>query len=264
MHRAAETRPRKPWNLLITLKKTARAPQKKTRPTASRKPTSAGILKLIESVGGARQQYVAKTLLFEQGQPVGPVYYIVRGKIQITVLSKQGKEGAIAIFSDGDFVGEASLMPQPLYLDSALAVTDCDVIQIHNYTLRLALAQNKPFAEYFTNFLLQRTLDVQADLIDHLFNSSEKRLARALLLLANFGQAGKLEPIANITHELLAQRIGTTRARISFFMNKFRRLGLIEYNGEIKVHSGLLNVVLNESPLGQRPKTVPEGKTRVK
>jgi CRP-like cAMP-binding protein len=115
--------------------------------------------------------------------------------------------------------------------------------------MRALLHKKRAASLYFTNFLLQRTLDVQADLVDHLFNSSEKRLARVLLLLANFGHEGRLEPITNVTHDMLAQRVGTTRARVSFFMNKFRRLGLTDYNGTIKVHSGLLNVVLYDSRL---------------
>lgn len=205
------------------------------------------ILKILEKGGATLLRFKSKAALFNQGDPVGSVYFIIQGQVQITVRSRQGKEGAIAIFSKGDFVGEASLTRQPLYLDSALTLTDCEVLKMQSYDLRAMLDSNAALTEYFTNFLLKRTIDVQADLVDHLFNSSEKRLARVLLLLANFGHAGKLEPIANITHELLAQRVGTTRARITFFMNKFRRLGLIDYDGEIKVNSGLLNIVLGDA-----------------
>jgi CRP/FNR family cyclic AMP-dependent transcriptional regulator len=190
-----------------------------------------------------------KAILFAQGERSEFIYYIVQGRVESSVLSPHGKEGTIAVLNKGDFVGEASLTRQPLYLDTAAAVTECDLLVLDSEQMRLVYEENERVAAYFTSFLLQRTLDVQADLIDHLFNSSEKRLARVLLLLANFGHEGRLEPITNVTHDMLAQRVGTTRARISYFMNKFRRLGLIEYNGEIRVHSGLLNVVLHDARL---------------
>jgi CRP/FNR family transcriptional regulator, cyclic AMP receptor protein len=222
--------------------------KKRPRSGVSRNLQAAVIAKAVAAYGGKPITYGAKTPLYRQGEPVGPVYYIVGGNVQVTVVSKQGREGALATLAAGDFVGEATLTRNPLYLDSAVALTDCELLSIGTDRFRHSLTKSDALATYFTNFLLKRTLDVQAELIDHLFNSTEKRLARVLLLLANFGQEGRLEPIANVTQELLAQRVGTTRARISFFMNKFRRLGLIEYNGAIKVHSGLLSIVINETP----------------
>lgn len=211
--------------------------------------TPAALIKTLIA-GGARSLIKrAKAAVFVQGQPADSIYFVVRGRVETTVVSRQGKEGAIALCTKGDFVGEACLTPLPLYLDSASAVTDCELLVLSSAQMRAVLHKKRGAAVYFTNFLLQRTLDVQADLIDHLFNSSEKRLARVLLLLANFGREGRLEPITHVTHDMLAQRVGTTRARVSFFMNKFRRLGLIEYIGTIKVHSGLLNVVLHDSRL---------------
>jgi CRP/FNR family cyclic AMP-dependent transcriptional regulator len=211
--------------------------------------TSAALVKTLVAGGARTLRKSAKSVVFVQGQRSDSIYYIVQGRVTTTVLSQQGKEGTIALYTKGDFVGEASLTKQPLYLDSATAVTDCELLVLTNDQMRNVLRTKEPAALYFTNFLLQRTLDVQADLVDHLFNSSEKRLARVLLLLANFGHEGRLELITNVTHDMLAQRVGTTRARVSFFMNKFRRLGLIEYNGTIKVHSGLLNVVLHDARL---------------
>jgi len=222
---------------------------KAPKPIKGAVPSHEEIAAILEAAGAQRRGYRAKTNLFSQGSASDTIYYITSGKVQITVVSKQGKEGTIALLSKGDFVGEGCLTLQPLYLDSAVTTEDCEILTLAAKKMRTELHHNTVLAEYFTNFLLKRTLDVQADLVDHLFNSSEKRLARILLLLANFGHTGKLEPIPNVTQELLAQRVGTTRARISFFMNKFRRLGLIEYNGKIKVHSGLLNVVLNDSRL---------------
>lgn len=221
------------------------------KPTKAASLTPAALVKILVTAGARHVHKRAKAVLFSQGDRSDAIYYIVHGRVERTVISEQGKEGTIAICAKGDFVGEASLTQQPVYLDCAVAVSDCDLLALHSHEMRAVLAKNGRASTYFTNFLLQRTLDVQADLIDHLFNSSEKRLARVLLLLANFGHEGRLEPITNVTHEMLAQRVGTTRARISFFMNKFRRLGLIEYNGEIRVHSGLLNVVLHNSRLAE-------------
>lgn len=189
----------------------------------------------------------AKTELFSQGQLANHLFYIIQVKVQISVLSKQGREGIIGLLSKGDFVGEASLTGQVSYLESAKAFTDCSTLKIPAVLMRDMIRESSTLSEYFTHFLLQHTIDVQADLIDHLFNSSEKRLARALLLLANFRNSGKLEPIPPISQELLAERVGTTRSRINFFMNKFRRLDLIDYNGHITVHSGLMNVVLSDT-----------------
>ena len=163
------------------------------------------------------------------------------------MISKQGREAVIALLSEGDFFGEGCLIAQPLRLATAVSMTDAVVMRVEKTeTLRLLHAE-PDFAEAFTVHLLTRNSRVEADLADHLFNSSEKRLARALLLLANFGKEGRPEPIiAKISQETLAEMIGTTRPRVSFFMNKFRKLGFIEYNGRLQVHSSLLSVVLRE------------------
>jgi CRP-like cAMP-binding protein len=195
-------------------------------------------------------RYRANAGLFRQGDSAAWVYYIVEGKVHVSVTSKQGKEGVIALpLGAGDFVGESSLTDQPLYLTSAATVTPAEIIKISRESMRDALKADVLLAEAFTAFLLQHSMDVEAELVDHLFNSSEKRLARTLLLLANFGDEGRLQPIKGVSQELLAQRVGTTRGRISFFMNKFRRLGLIDYNGAIHVRGGLLAVVLHDARL---------------
>ena len=218
--------------------------EKKERPL-----TQAGLVKTLVASGAHTLVKRAKSVVFDQGHPADSIFYIVRGRVETTVVSRQGKEGTIALYKKGDFVGEAALTALPLYLDSAATITECELLMLSAEQMRAVLHKKRSAALYFTNFLLQRTLDVQADLVDHLFNSSEKRLARVLLLLANFGHEGRLGPITNVTHDMLAQRVGTTRARVSHFMNKFRRLGLVEYNGTINVHSGLLNIVLHDSRL---------------
>jgi CRP-like cAMP-binding protein len=196
-----------------------------------------------------QERYPANGNLFRQGESATWVHYIVEGKVHVSVTSKHGKEGIIALpLGVGDFVGEISLTEQPLYLASANTVEPAVIIKISRESMRGALKANPALAEAFTAFLLQHSIDVEAELVDHLFNSSEKRLARILLLLANFGEEGQLQPI-RISQELLAQRVGTTRGRISFFMNKFRRLGLIDYNGTIHVRGGLLAVVLHDGRL---------------
>ena len=202
---------------------------------------------LLQEGGAKLVETQAKTELFSQGEAADHLFYVLQGKVQISVLSKQGREGMIGLLSKGDFVGEASLTGQVSYLESAKAFTDCRALKIPAVLMHDLIRKSPTLSEYFTHFLLQHTIDVQADLIDHLFNSSEKRLARVLLPLANFRNSGKLEPIPPISQELLAERVGTTRSRINFFMNKFRRLGLIDYNGHITVHSGLMNVVLSDT-----------------
>jgi CRP-like cAMP-binding protein len=231
----------------MTVEKSPYKPNAK--PSRATLPTVATLAKLLLAAGAQRIRKRPKSLLFAQGERSDTIYFIISGRVESSVVSPQGKEGTIALFAKGDFVGEASLTQQPVYLDSATAVTECDLLVLDSEHMRGLHQRSARVAVYFTDFLLKRTLDVQADLIDHLFNSSEKRLARVLLLLANFGKEGRLEPITNVTHDMLAQRVGTTRSRISYFMNKFRRLGLIEYNGEIRVHSGLLNVVLHDARL---------------
>jgi CRP/FNR family transcriptional regulator, cyclic AMP receptor protein len=171
----------------------------------------------------------------------------VRGKIKIAVLSEQGKEAVVGLLGKGDFFGEGCLIAQSLRLATATSMTDTTAMRIEKAEMIRVLHAEPAFAEVFTAHLLTRNSRVEADLADHLFNSSEKRLARTLLLLANFGKEGQPEPITTkISQETLAEMVGTTRPRVSFFMNKFRKLGFIDYNGELKVHSSLLSVLLRD------------------
>ena len=177
------------------------------------------------------------------------MFYVQKGKVKITVVSEQGKEAVVAVLGPDEFCGEGCLTGQPLRLATAAAMTESEIMRLEKETMVRVLHEEPAFSEFFVSHLLTRTIRVEADLVDQLFNSSEKRLARALLLLANFGKESQPEPIiATVSQETLAEMIGTTRSRVSFFMNKFRKLGLINYNGNIEVHSSLLNVVLHEEP----------------
>ena len=177
------------------------------------------------------------------------MFYIQKGKVKVTVVSEQGKEAVVAVLGPDEFCGEGCLTGQPLRLATATAMTDCEIMRLEKAAMIRVLHEEPAFSEMFVSHLLARTVRVEADLVDQLFNSSEKRLARALLLLANFGKDGRPEPIiAKVSQETLAEMIGTTRSRVSYFMNKFRKLGLIDYNGRIEIHSSLLNVVLHEEP----------------
>ena len=176
-------------------------------------------------------------------------FTFIVGKVKNTVVSEQGKEAVVAVLGTGDFFGEGCLTGQPLRLATVSAVTECVIVRITKADITRVIHEEPAFAELFIAHLLARNSRVEEDLVDQLFNSSEKRLARTLLLLANFGKEGRPEPIiAKISQETLAEMIGTTRSRVSFFMNRFRKLGLINYNGQIEVHSSLLNVVLHEKP----------------
>jgi len=176
-------------------------------------------------------------------------FTFIVGKVKNTVVSEQGKEAVVAVLGTGDFFGEGCLTGQPLRLATVSAVTECVIVRITKADITRVIHEEPAFAELFIAHLLARNSRVEEDLVDQLFNSSEKRLARTLLLLANFGKEGRPEPIiAKISQETLAEMIGTTRSRVSFFMNRFRKLGLIDYNGQIEVHSSLLNVVLHEKP----------------
>jgi len=173
------------------------------------------------------------------------VFYIQKGKVKLSVVSNSGREAVLAIIGPGDFFGETCLAAQPVRLQSATAIGDSTVIRVAKPTMIGLLRRRPEFSEVFMMHLLSRNMRVEEDLVDQLFNSSEKRLARVLLLLANFGKEGKAEPlITKISQETLAEMVGTTRSRVSFFMNKFRKLGFIEYNGGLSVHSSLLSVVL--------------------
>ncbi len=189
-----------------------------------------------------------KAAFFTQGNPADCVYYLQSGRAKLTVLSKSGKEATITLLTSGDFVGEESLAGVlGLRMASATAITACTAMKIERSEMIRVMHEEHTFSDLFLKFLLARSMRTQADLVDQLFNSSEKRLARILLLMAEFGSTGEPETlIPQITQETLADMIGTTRSRVSFFMNRFRKLGFIEYNGRIHVHKSLLNVVLHD------------------
>ncbi len=188
-----------------------------------------------------------KHTIFSQGDAAEAVFYIQAGKVKLTVVSKQGKEAVVAVLERGSFFGESCLAGQTVRSATATALEDSSLVRIDKDAMIRVLHEEPTFAELFIAYLLAHTLRVEEDLVDHLFNSSEMRLARVLLLMAHFGKEGKPETvIAKISQETLAEMIGTTRSRVSFFMNKFRKLGFIDYNGTLRVHSSLLNVVLHD------------------
>lgn len=198
--------------------------------------------------GRTVHRYRAKQAIFSQGDRAEAVFYIQDGKMRLTVLSKQGKEATIALLGSGDFLGEGCLAAdQPVRLATATAITDCSVLRIEKREMLRTLHEERGLSDLFVAYVIERHNRTQADLVDQLFNSSEKRLARALLILARFGKEDKPEDvIPQISQETLAEMVGTTRSRVNFFMNKFRRLGFIDYNGGLQVHSSLLGVVLHE------------------
>jgi CRP/FNR family cyclic AMP-dependent transcriptional regulator len=200
--------------------------------------------------GGSHVSNHGKNLkVFSQGDPADAVFYIREGKVKISVVSERGKEAVVALHGKGDFFGEGCLTGQPLRLATAATMTDCVITRIEKAAIVRVLHDEPKFSEMFMAYLLTRNARVEEDLVDQLFNSSEKRLARVLLLMANFGKDGRTEPIiGKISQETLAEIVGTTRSRVSVFMNKFRRLGFIEYNGHLEVHNSLLNVVLFDNP----------------
>jgi len=203
----------------------------------------------LSKVGKGRTiaDYSKNQVIFSQGDPADAVFYIQKGKVKLTVVSNAGKEAIIAILSPADFLGEGCLAAQPVRLATATAISNCSIIRLEKAAMIRVLHDEPTFSEMFVSYLLSRNMRIEEDLVDQLFNSSEKRLARVLLLLANFGKEGKPEPaIAKISQETLAEMIGTTRSRVSFFMNKFRKMGFIEYNGELHIHSSLLNIVLHD------------------
>ena len=203
---------------------------------------------LIKASGGQTSgDYRINDRVFAQGDTANAVFYIQEGKVKLTVLSKQGKEAVVAILKDGDFFGEGCLAGQQVRMATAVAISACSIMKVEKAAAMKLLHEEPSFSELFVAHLLSRNIKIEEDLVDQLFNSSEKRLARVLLLLANFGKEGKPEPlIPKISQETLAGIVGTTRSRVSFFMNRFRKLGFIEYNGALKIHSSLLNVVLHD------------------
>jgi CRP/FNR family transcriptional regulator, cyclic AMP receptor protein len=191
--------------------------------------------------------FTKKQKIFAQGDPSDAVFYIQRGKVKLTVLSASGKEATIGIQNEGDFFGEGCLTGQPLRMCSASAMTDCAIMRIQKKSMMDVIHRERTFSDMFVAYLLIRNIRHEEDLVDQLFNSSEKRLARVLLLLAHFGKDGKPEvAIPKISQETLAEMVGTTRSRVNFFMNRFRKLGFVHYNGELEIHSLLLNVVLHD------------------
>src|SRR6184192_2999718 len=203
----------------------------------------------LAMIGDARKILAVpkKQTIFTQGDEADAVFYVQKGKVKLTVVSKTGKEATIGILSEGNFFGEGSLAGQALRMGSAAAMTDCQLLRIEKKAMMAALHREHAFSDMFVAYLLARNIRYEEDLVDQLFNSSEKRLARLLLMLAHFGKEGVPETVVpRISQETLAEMVGTTRSRVSFFMNRFRKLGFIHYNGGLQVHSSLLNVVLHD------------------
>jgi CRP/FNR family transcriptional regulator, cyclic AMP receptor protein len=204
--------------------------------------------------------FTKKEIIYAQGTLCDAVFYLIQGKVILNVLSTLGKEATIAILGEGAFFEEGCIAGQSLRMASATALTDCKVMRIENRAMVLALHRDHRLSEMFVAYLLGRNIRYEEDLVDQLFNSSEKRLARILLLLAQFGKEGKPERVVpKISQETLAEMVGTTRSRVNFFMNRFRKLGFIHYNGELEVHSSLLNVVLHDSPRQEGSSKRPRG-----
>ncbi len=199
--------------------------------------------------GITTERYAKNQRIFSQGDVADAVFFIQQGKVKITVLSEHGKEAVVGIFAEGQFFGEACLEGAELRTSSSHALEECLLTSITRPAMLAALRTEPKFSAFFINYLLSRNSRIEDDLIDQLFNSSERRLARLLLLLANFGKEGGAAPVAvTLSQETLAEMIGTTRSRVSFFMNKFRKKGFIDYNGKIEVHRSLLDAVLREKP----------------
>lgn len=199
--------------------------------------------------GRSISSYAKDQIVFTQGDAADAVFYTQRGKVKVSVVSEQGREAIVAILGAREFFGEGCLAGQTLRIATATAIMPCTIARLEKAAILRVIHEEPAFAEVFIAHLLGRSIRAEADLVDQLFNSSEKRLARVLLLLANFGKEGKPEPIIpKLSQETLAEMIGTTRSRVSFFMNRFRKLGFIDYNGSIEVHSSLLSVVLNDQP----------------
>jgi CRP-like cAMP-binding protein len=225
-------------------------PKRTTRAVpANEEPSAFDASGFLASIGAARRvvSYPKGKVVFSQGQPSDAVMYIEKGAIKISVLSQTGKEAVVAMLGPGDFFGEGALTGQSIRIGTATATTSASVLIIEKAEMLRLLRDEPTFSERFIAYMLARNLRIEADLVDHLFNSSEKRLARALLLLARYGdQEGAERRIPKISQETLAEIVGTTRSRVNFFMNKFRDLGFIEYNGDITVHTSLLSVVLHD------------------
>jgi len=234
-------------SLLQTAPPVVKSPEE-TRPHGHAAAFDPLLLLTRLSTGKTTQAYRPDEAVFSQGAAADAVFYIQNGKVKLTVVSKSGKEAVIALLQEGSFFGEGCLAGQPLRMATACAAQQSSIVRVEKSAMVELLHQQPDFAEQFLAYLLSRNIRMEADLVDHLFNSSEKRLARLLLLMANFGQESKPIPlIARMSQETLAEMIGTTRSRVSFFMNRFREMGFIEYNGGgVNVHSSLVSVVLHD------------------
>jgi CRP/FNR family transcriptional regulator, cyclic AMP receptor protein len=204
---------------------------------------------LLAKVNGGKSvlKFKPRKPVFRQGDAANSIFYIEKGSVKLTVVSKRGKEAVVAILGSGDFLGEACLAGEVRRITTATPLSECTIVRLDKASAIRALQEAPPFSELFLAYLLSRNIRIQEDLVDQLFNSSEKRLARVLLMLANFGPERQPDKvIARISQETLAEMIGTTRSRVNYFMNKFRRLGFINYNGHLEVHGSLLSVVLHD------------------
>jgi CRP-like cAMP-binding protein len=225
-----------------------RSPTRQRPTQKSAKPFDPNAFLANAGIGRTVHHYSRKQTVFSQGAHTDAVFYIQQGRVRLSVTSKQGKEATIALLGPGDFLGEGCLASDQLVrMATATAITDCSILRIEKSEMLRTLHEEQGFSDVFVAYLVERHNRTQADLVDQLFNSSEKRLARALLLLASVGKKHKAETvIPRVSQETLAEMIGTTRSRVNFFMNRFRKLGFIKYNGELQVHSSLLSVVLHE------------------
>lgn len=233
----------------------SRSPRTKPiKPSTNRKVTSSvlfdpAVFLATAALGREISTHSKREIIFAQGAEADTVFYIKKGKVKVSVVSKQGKEAVIALLGPDEFVGEGCLIGQPKRLATASAMTECETMRVTKTEIDRVLRDEPAFSQMFVSHILARNARIEEDLVDQLFNSTEKRLARLLLLLANFGKEGKTEPIlAKISQETLAEMIGTTRSRVSHFMNKFRQLGFIEYNGHLEVHNSLVGVLLADQP----------------
>jgi CRP/FNR family cyclic AMP-dependent transcriptional regulator len=219
------------------------------------KPTFDPKVFLAKANGGRTiSTHPKKSVIFAQGDIADAVFYIKTGKVKVTIISKEGKEAVVAILGTDEFFGEGILIGQPKRLATASAMTECVITRVEKAEIMRVIRDEPAFSQMFMSHILTRSARIEEDLVDQLFNSTEKRLARVLLLMANFGKEGRPEPVTTkISQETLAEMIGTTRSRVSHFMNKFRHLGFIEYNGHIEVHSSLLSVVLAEQSRSVQP-----------
>jgi CRP-like cAMP-binding protein len=220
----------------------------KTRPDEPKKPLGFDVQSYLESTGPAPKvvKYRRGEVVFSQGDPGDDIRYIQKGAVKLSVLSRIGKEAVVAMLVPGDFFGEGALAGQPIRIGTATATVPSSVLIIEKETMVRLLHEEPAFSDRFISYMLTRNMRIEADLVDQLFNSSEKRLARTLLLLARYGEANPPRTLPKISQETLAEMIGATRSRVNFFMNKFRKLGLIEYNGGLKINSSLLSIVLHD------------------